>query len=254
MKTSKILLHYNNSSKSDKSLYPLTMETQAVVEEDRKAMNKRALPKELITSEVLYFDVRCRAIFPAEWYLSNFKNSEKTLTLCEVIPQTKECEKGKLAIKLVDTNLTAWNQRTIKLTHHQVHMYIYKASEIEQKDHLVYGKQRSMLQAIDEAPAVINIATYNANGLKNAIERGFLSQLPDNLDVLCIQETKGNSKLPTLSTETHLQHARFNNHDIRGMLEWPCLVSKNPYEKHTRFSAPCKIGTYFQSVRGGCSL
>ena len=157
---------------------------------------------------VLYFDVRCRAIFPAEWYLSNFKNSEKTLTLCEVIPQTKECEKGKLAIKLVDTNLTAWNQRTIKLMHHQVHMYIYTASEIEQKDHLVYGKQRSMLRALDEAPAVINLATYNANGLKNAIERGFLNQLPDNLDVLCIQETKSNSKLPTLSAETHLKHAR----------------------------------------------
>ena len=59
-------------------------------------------------------------------------------------------------------------------------MYIYKASEIEQKDHLVYGKQRSMLRAIDEAPAVINLATYNANGLKNAIERGFLNQLSDN--------------------------------------------------------------------------
>ena len=201
----------------DKSLLPLKAPTLKEADQLRKDTNKQLPDRRLYdpVRNLVYLDVRCRAVFGFEWYEAK-KFPPDELWIAEVIVQPKGHPRGGLTVKFKDRLLTRWRNKTFSLTNFELQMYLYTPEELDAVDHHIVAPTHVVhsLQS-DKSENDLKICTLNANGLTAAIKKGLFHELPPDLDHLCIQEVKSSvykqDKLEELIlANSYFKHVRFN--------------------------------------------
>ena len=210
----------------DKSLLPLTKITHIEANTMRKDLNKQLLPRSLYDKEsnTLYVDVRCRAIFPYDWYVDR-EFPVNQLCVAAVTVEPRNQKKGSLLLKFQDPKLSPiWKSKPFSINHFQFLTYAYTPDELNDLDHRIVtsNKYPQALHAqVNQQRKNLRIASFNVNGLRAAIQNGLFAKLPPDLDHLCIQEVKAavkhQDKLEQLvSNSSDFKHVSFHLHDSKG--------------------------------------
>ena len=210
----------------DKSLLPLTKTTHIEANTMRKDLNKQLLPRSLYDKEsnTLYVDVRCRAIFPYDWYVDR-EFPVNQLCVAAVTVEPRNQKKGSLLLKFQDPKLSPiWKSKPFSINHFQFLTYAYTPDELNDLDHRIVTSNKyphALHAQVNQQRKNLRIASFNVNGLRAAITNGLFAKLPPDLDHLCIQEVKAavkhQDKLEQLVlTSSDFKHVSFHLHDSKG--------------------------------------